>query len=114
MAADRSRQFCSLTPFLAELPSGLVAIRKPGVFQSSTRDSFAPGRYITPEKVYQNNSPTEKPEGSSFHEGVAVRHGFFGEGRITHMKDSRTAEVFFPRHGFKTLRLDYAKLELVT
>jgi len=114
LAPDRSRQFCSLTPFLAELPSGLVTIRKPGAFQSSVRDSFAPDTYITRKKVYQNNSTAGKSENSSFHEGVAVRHGFFGEGKITHMKDTRTAEVFFPRHGLKTLRLDYAKLELVT
>lgn len=114
VAPDRSRQFCSLTPFLAELPSGLVTSRKPGIFQPDARQSFNPDRYITRKKTCQNSRPSEKSESLSFHEGVAVRHGFFGEGRITHMKDARTAEVFFPRHGLKILRLDYAKLELVT
>ncbi len=113
VAPDRSRQFCSLTPFLAELPSGLVTIRKPGILQPSAGESFVSDSYITRKKVYQNNHPSEKPASVSFREGVSVRHGFFGEGRITHMKDARTAEVFFPRHGLKTLRLDYAKLELV-
>lgn len=113
VSPDRSRQYCSLTPFLAELPSGLVVSRKPGMFQSSGGENFEAARYIPRKKTSHNSSPAGKTEGQSFHEGVAVRHGFFGEGRITHMKDSRTAEVYFPRHGLKILRLDYAKLELV-
>lgn len=113
MAPDRSRQYCSLTPFLAELPSGLVIISKLGIFQSYGGESFDADRHLTRKKAHLCNSSAEKTESQSFHEGVAVRHGFFGEGRITHMKDPQTAEVFFPRHGLKTLRLDYAKLELV-
>ncbi len=45
--------------------------------------------------------------------GMEVRHSFFGQGKVEKIISSRTVEVFFPRHGRKTLHLDYAKLEPV-
>ena len=38
---------------------------------------------------------------------------FFGEGKVEKMAGNRSVDVFFPRHGRKTLHLDYAKLEVV-
>ena len=52
-------------------------------------------------------------DASRLQEGVAVRHPFFGEGKVEKMSGNRSVDVFFPRHGRKTLHLDYAKLEVV-
>lgn len=114
VAPDRSRQYCSLTPFLTELPSGLIVSRSPHSskhvgFSTSSSDDFSDS-----QGIYGRSASIKKHDVQSFQEGAAVRHGFFGEGQIKKMKDPRTAVVFFPRHGLKTLRLDYAKLELVT
>ncbi len=50
---------------------------------------------------------------TSFYPGMKVRHPFFGEGSIKAVKGPKTVEVYFPRHGKKTLRTDYTKLEIL-
>ncbi|RJQ42077.1 MAG: ATP-dependent helicase, partial [Gaiellales bacterium] len=45
--------------------------------------------------------------------GMEVKHPFFGPGRVEAVLGPRTVDVFFPRHGRKTLHLDYAKLEVI-
>lgn len=45
--------------------------------------------------------------------GCQVRHPFFGEGRVIKMTGLRTVQIFFARHGQKTINLDYVKMEIV-
>ena len=105
-AADRSLSYGSVSPFLAELPPGLLRSEAGG---SSASPSFAaaPARPVSISKgpgVAAVKVPAV---------GAAVKHSFFGEGRVEALAGPRTVEVFFPRHGRKTLHLDYAKLEVV-
>ncbi|MCB2181448.1 MAG: ATP-dependent helicase [Desulfobulbaceae bacterium] len=119
IAPDRSRHYSTLSPFLAQLPQGLIQSRGGGyggVYGSTT--------YSGQRAVLQQPSSTEhdnKPRKSagakissteSLELGAAVKHSFFGSGQVKKIKDEKTVDVFFPRHGLKTLRLDYAKLEL--
>ncbi len=104
-APDRSREYCAISPFVDEIPpnlfssSGSVMEKKqelPGLSQSVVKE-------VSKER-----------DGVQMREGLKVGHSFFGEGRVVKVKDSRTVDVFFPRHGLKTLRLDYASLKIVS
>jgi DNA helicase-2/ATP-dependent DNA helicase PcrA len=46
--------------------------------------------------------------------GTRIRHSFFGEGKVEKIVGPRTVELFFPRHGLKTINLDYAKVEVLS
>ncbi|MFN2366720.1 MAG: ATP-dependent helicase, partial [Desulfurivibrionaceae bacterium] len=54
-----------------------------------------------------------RPDINLLVEGIAVRHPFFGEGKVEKKSGKRSVEVFFSRHGRKILHLDYAKLEII-
>lgn len=45
--------------------------------------------------------------------GAAVKHPYFGRGKIKTVTGPRTVDVVFVGHGLKSLHLDYAKLELL-
>ncbi len=119
IAPDRTRHFCYLTPFLATLPSGLLCpVKKRGGWNfadnsfSTGEDEFEKIGSSSPDEPEKTVSSGEKIISTKFlSPGMQVRHGFFGCGSVKKIKGDKTVDVFFPRHGLKTLRLDYAKLE---
>jgi DNA helicase-2/ATP-dependent DNA helicase PcrA len=125
IAPDRTRHYCTISPFLAQLSAGLINNVSPGssfyggysapamrfshqekpdrVFSYEKKDKFSPANAA---------SDTGKITSTSMlSEGMAVKHPFFGHGQIKKISGEKMVDVFFPRHGMKTLRLDYAQLE---
>jgi DNA helicase II / ATP-dependent DNA helicase PcrA len=100
MSPDRSIARGTISPFLADLPHDLLG----GVSQPATASSIA---------AVGVRAGRKGPDLIALEPGVAVRHPFFGEGRVEAVCGPRTVEVFFPKHGTKKLHLDYARLELV-
>jgi DNA helicase-2/ATP-dependent DNA helicase PcrA len=90
-----------ISPFLADIPPGLVDGGSPSIHASLS---------VPKADGYPKKSGISM---SSFKEGVMVKHPFFGKGKIVSLKGGRTVDVFFERYGQKTLHLDYAKLEIV-
>jgi DNA helicase-2/ATP-dependent DNA helicase PcrA len=108
MSFDRQAQAGGMSPFLAEL--------SPSLFDSGDRSSAPIQRNGPSPHGRPSGSVVSKrraPDISRLTEGTVVRHPFFGEGKVENMVGNRSVEVFFPRHGRKTLHLDYAKLEIV-
>ncbi|MBU0674875.1 MAG: ATP-dependent helicase [Proteobacteria bacterium] len=99
---DRQAASGGISPFLAEIPSHLV--------QGGESMTGWSGAAVSAAVVTRSRQPRDI---SMFQEGVAVRHPFFGEGRIEKSAGTRSVEVFFSRHGRKTLHLDYARLEVI-
>ena len=114
MTVDRKFHRGSLSPFLAELSQGLFQTTGDEVRYGGS--GFA-NRAYRPRSTSPLASPLVSPAAPSgdgiYAEGTAVRHNFFGEGVVRGQVGPRTVDVFFPRHGVKTLHLDYAKLEPV-
>lgn len=122
VAPDRSRQYSTISPFLAELPPRLIENQRPNFSPrfseydnslSSFSDSESVSKKVYPAKMKKNDESQSGPLNStdSLAIGMSVRHGFFGVGQIRKIKGDKTVDVFFARHGLKSLRLDYAKLE---
>ncbi len=112
MSVDRSYQHGALTPFLAGLPAGLYRAEGGGDFVGRGMDcGFAPPRFSAPGGRSQPLVRQQGGDADGFPVGAEVRHNFFGQGTVRAIAGPRTVEVFFPRHGMKTLHLDYAKLE---
>ena len=107
MSFDRQTQVGGMSPFLAELSPVLL---DSGGRPASPATSMGPVSRFS-GGVVRNTGVVKDPK--LLQEGTAVRHPFFGEGRVEKMAGNRSVEVFFPRHGRKTLHLDYAKLEVV-
>ncbi len=113
MSVDRRFQRGTLTPFLAEL--------SPGVYRSEGlggwSDTFSEDRFSfdsPPAAKAAAKIPAKKiTNKEQMKAGAAVRHNFFGQGFVRTVKGGKTVEVYFPRHGTKTLHLDYAKLEIL-
>jgi len=104
---DRQAQAGGMSPFLAELSPSLLDTGQGGGTTVSSRNSFGTGA-----KAKDVNT-RKAPDINLLTEGVTVRHPFFGEGKVEKKSGNRSVDVFFPRHGRKTLHLDYAKLEIV-
>ncbi len=107
-APDRSLSYGTVSPFLAELPPGLMRSESAGVavaapFAAPSAVAVSPATARAPRPA-----PAVLPA-----VGAAVRHPFFGDGTVAAVVGPRTLEVNFSRHGRKTLHLDYAKLEVV-
>jgi DNA helicase-2/ATP-dependent DNA helicase PcrA len=106
MSFDRQAKAGGMSPFLAELSPALLDSGERGSATIFPAETSAPGR-----------APTQVGRGardiSRLTAGAAVRHPFFGTGQVEKMTGKNSVEVFFPRHGRKTLHLDYAKLEIV-
>jgi len=127
ISPDRSRHYCTISPFLAKLPAGLINNVSPGSggfsgygapamrFSHQERlkgDSFSCGKTAKVEQTETSPGTGKITSTRMLTPGMAVKHGFFGHGQIRKITGEKTVDVFFPRHGMKTLRLDYAKLEL--
>ncbi len=108
MSPDRKFTFGRLSPFLTAIPASLMETKSMLSFNSEPtiggRPILSVGKQAT-RKILEDDAGLSP--------GAAVRHPFFGEGRIDTVVGPRTVEVFFPRHGRKTLHLDYARLELL-
>jgi DNA helicase-2/ATP-dependent DNA helicase PcrA len=112
MSVDRSYHHGALTPFLAGLPSGLYRAEGGGDFNGPGLDSgFAVPRFSAPTSISRPSVRQQGGDADDFPVGAEVRHNFFGQGTVRAIAGPRTVDVFFPRHGVKTLHLDYAKLE---
>lgn len=105
---DRMPQSAMVSEFISTMPRGLLA--GPGMmgqeapsFQAPSSFSSGQGRTVV----------SEVPAIAEFTAGRAVRHNFFGEGKVIKVVPPKTVEIFFPRHGLKQLHLDYAKLEIL-
>lgn len=111
MTPDRQFRRVGMSPFLAELGSGLFE-RADGNPESVREYNPSPSfqeRIVAPVK-------TVKPrqlQPSDFTKGCKVNHPFFGEGTVTKLSGPRSLDVVFDRHGLKTLHLDYAKLTIL-
>ncbi|MBU0479738.1 MAG: ATP-dependent helicase [Proteobacteria bacterium] len=107
MTFDRQAAAGGISPFLAEIPSSL--------FDSGTGGGesrgFAAGP--APGNKFRQTAKKKTPDLANLKEGTQVNHSFFGRGTVEKMAGSRSVEVFFPRHGRKTLHLDYARLEVI-
>jgi DNA helicase-2/ATP-dependent DNA helicase PcrA len=99
--AGRLGEPAMISRFLEEIPPGLTmtANKRPG----STISSFTPEVVERRKEIFAKDDLT----------GSRVRHPFFGEGRVLKMAGPRTVQIFFPRHGQKTINLDYIKMEIL-
>jgi DNA helicase-2/ATP-dependent DNA helicase PcrA len=128
VSPDRSRHFASLSPFLAQLPSGLLRQMGGGsgaagshgaaAWQFAGHDK-APGETLSSFRGSGEQAGGAKEAAGAritstagLSPGMAVKHGYFGHGQVRRVTGEKTVDVFFARHGLKTLRLDYAQLEL--
>ncbi|MBU0728637.1 MAG: ATP-dependent helicase [Proteobacteria bacterium] len=101
MSPEHYMTMGTISPLVAEIPPSLLS--KPG----AAGVDFPREKTAADRPIPQNDSKDE------FAVGASVRHPFFGEGKILSLAGPRTVNVFFNRHGNKTLHLDYAKLEHV-
>lgn len=112
MTPDRQFRRVGMSPFLAELRAGLFdRLDREGLSDNGPSCLTAPS---TVSGVLGRVSKTKKSKLSisSLDRGVRVQHPFFGEGVVAAKPQGRSVDVNFPRHGIKTLHLDYAKLSL--
>ena len=90
-----------ISRFLEEIPPGLTL--------TANKQASGYGSTFTPQAVEQRKEIFAKNDLT----GSQVRHPFFGEGRVLKMAGPRTVQVFFSRHGQKTINLDYVKMEIL-
>jgi DNA helicase-2/ATP-dependent DNA helicase PcrA len=105
---DRMPQSAMVSEFISAMPLGLLAgpaMGAPAAYSCAAPASGRPGM--------AGATPSEPPSLDALTSGRAVRHNFFGEGKVIKVSPPKTVEVFFPRHGLKQLHLDYAKLEIL-
>ncbi len=108
MTVDRKFRRAGMSPFLCELQPGLYErLEEEGGF-SFSRPS-APKR--SSSTSFRNKG--KKASIDEYSKGVKVNHPFFGTGVVRKITKPRTLDVYFDRHGVKTLHLDYAKLTIL-
>jgi len=111
MSHDRRFSYVSMSPFLAELKGGLYqkidTSSRSGDYNSyRSEGDFRPKKKTVRKKI-------KKLKMSDFSVGCQVKHPFFGTGTVKKMSGTKSLDVFFDRHGLKTLHLDYAKLKII-
>ncbi len=109
MTADRKFKMVGMSPYLVELQAGLlqrvVSFPFPGSGQVAERITDTPSSTL--KKTH------EKSVLSDFAVGCKVRHSFFGVGTVKKISKGGSLDIYFNRHGLKTLHLDYAKLTVL-
>lgn len=103
MGADRMMTLSTISPFLVDIPRGLVDTPTPALERVSSSITYETTTYSKKSRV----------DMTAFDVGTSVKHPFFGKGKIEAVKPPRSVDVYFERHGQKTLHLDYAKLEIL-
>ena len=122
MSYDSSSAAGGPSPFLQELPHALTQSPAPAAWQHQSSGyameqedrpdySIPPLRSAYPPGL---STPAAAAPAQNIKLGSRVHHPFFGEGVVEKIVSPKSVEVFFARHGRKTLHLDYAKLELVS
>jgi DNA helicase-2/ATP-dependent DNA helicase PcrA len=91
--------------FLDELPAALTSSAK-RKFSFEGR-SKSPGGTSTPQAA--KKIAAADADLLNRH----VRHPFFGAGKIVKKINKNTVQIFFDRHGQKTINLDYVKMEIL-
>ena len=134
---DRRPSLCQPSPFLGEVPAGLLDLagaegRDEADGPETAGDGAGHGgagspagsrarlsrrelslfrqRGETSEQGGNGGVSEELADGESLSVDDRVKHPFFGPGIVVRMVAPRTVDVRFDRHGIKTLHLDYAKL----
>ncbi|MFZ5762678.1 MAG: ATP-dependent helicase [Thermodesulfobacteriota bacterium] len=116
MSPDRFRTTGAMSPFLEELPPNLMESGREKV-PAWQLDPWKNEPVITPPAYQPATVASTAPERSGDEElvaGMAVKHPFFGQGKVERKVGPRTFDIYFPRHGRKTLHLDYARLEVLS
>ncbi|MFN2368435.1 MAG: ATP-dependent helicase [Desulfurivibrionaceae bacterium] len=108
MSFDRQSPAGGMSPFLAELSPALLDSGASGGVADIGRNRVSPAG-----RQGGGQGGERRPDINLLVEGIAVRHPFFGEGKVEKKSGKRSVEVFFSRHGRKILHLDYAKLEII-
>jgi DNA helicase-2/ATP-dependent DNA helicase PcrA len=111
MTPDRQFKMTGISPFLAELRAGLYE-RLDAKGKAEATSFSQPMNYSTPTDLPKKKKK-KKLSSDDLRIGVRVRHPFFGEGVVSKDMQGRSVDVAFPRHGIKTLHLDYAKLTVI-
>ncbi len=109
MTPDRQFRRTGMSPFLNELSGGLferVSEAPAERFTSVTSHSTS---YAPPVR----KKKAKRLEMSDFSVGCKVSHPFFGNGSVKTLSKGRSLDIYFDRHGLKTLHLDYAKLTIL-
>lgn len=109
MTPDRQFKRVGMSPFLAELKTGLYERVE------QRQRSFSPEKRSFTEKsdVSFTRKKTKKTAITEFKKGCMVKHPFFGNGIVMSKSGDKSLNVLFDRHGMKTLHLDYAKLQII-
>jgi DNA helicase-2/ATP-dependent DNA helicase PcrA len=111
MTPDRQFHRVGISPFVNEISGGLyerITSRSTEVQDVYSGQSIAEGRPAPVRKTRQ-----KKLDPADFSVGCKVSHPFFGNGTVAKISTGRSLDVFFDRHGLKTLHLDYAKLTII-
>ncbi len=108
MTVDRRFLRAVMSPFLSEI--------KPGMYERIQEEgSLSFSRPVasrkSPSRTFHKKD--EKASIDEFSKGIKVSHPFFGTGVVQKITKPRTLDVYFDRHGLKTLHLDYAKLKVI-
>lgn len=119
ISPERMFSLSTISPFLDEIPPQLVSNASLGhdwLSSASVRRERDSGYGEKAAGVLpKRHGSSPKADGNQdLREGCRVKHSFFGEGRIVKVVGPRTVDVFFSRHGIKTLHLDYARLEFLS
>ncbi len=91
--------------FLEELPAGLTL----GVKRAIKRTSCN----VHTEAVAMPQTAKKIAAAADNLLNRHVRHPFFGAGQIVKQISQNTVQIFFDRHGQKTINLDYVKMEIL-
>lgn len=111
MTPDRQFKMTGVSPFVSELRAGLYE-RLDGKNKVESTSFSQPMSYSSPMDLPKKKKK-KKLSSDDLRIGVRVRHPFFGEGVVSKDMQGRSVDVAFPRHGIKTLHLDYAKLTVI-
>lgn len=104
---DRMPQSAMVSEFISTLSPNLLA----GPVPRQAVPNFPSSSSLAENS--KGISASETPSIAEFSTGRAVRHNFFGEGKVIKVCPPKTVEIYFPRHGLKKLHLDYAKLDVL-
>ena len=111
MTPDRQFRRVGMSPFLNELTGGLY--ERINERPATGSDSFYYNTGADDKPAQVRKAKQKKLEMADFSLGCKVSHPFFGNGTVAKMSTGRSLDVFFDRHGLKTLHLDYAKLTII-
>lgn len=116
MSPERFRATGAISPFLEEISPNLVqaARETPSAIRAGAREQPTGAAAAPAEPAFRAVGGEKSATPQSLQPGMAVKHPFFGAGKVERQVGPQTFDVYFQRHGVKTLHLDYARLEIVS